>query len=108
MEVVEVQEGLWLLKGNEGPRDVSRVAYKDPNRYQELLRANPYEWVPGLLLTVPNVVGFVTYVDVDEGPLTLLRRVMPEHDPVKRLDAFYKWNGDALNAGRLVFVPKNP
>lgn len=108
METVEVQEGLWLLKDGEGPRDIARAAYKNSNRYYELLRANPYEWLPGIRLTVPNVVGYITYVDVDEGPLSLLRRVLPERNPALWLDAFYKWNDEELTPGVMVFVPKKP
>jgi hypothetical protein len=104
--VVPVITCKWLLKDNEDARSIARVAYGNPNKYSEILKANTFKWEPGMRIAVPNVSGLLTNKYPDEGDLTLLRRMRPESDPVKYLEYLYHWNGKRIEAGDYVYLPK--
>lgn len=104
--VVTVTTCKWLLKEGEDARSIARSAYGTPNKYSDILKANPFKWEVGARIAVPNVPGLLTNKDLDEGDLTLLRRMLPETDPVKHLETMYNWNGKVLKAGDYVYLPK--
>lgn len=103
--VEKVAECQWLLKPGEDARTIARAAYGDPNKYAEVLKANPFQWEEGMRLVVPRTPGFLTQKG-DEGDLSLLRRVLKETDPVKYLNTFYAWNGSYVAEGDFVYVFK--
>lgn len=105
--VEKVNECRWLLKDGEDARTVARAAYKDANKYADILKANPVTWEPGMRLIVPRSPGFFTQKS-NEGDLSLLRRLFPETDPVKYLETLYAWNGKNIAEGDFVYVPKKP
>jgi hypothetical protein len=104
--VVSVPTCKWLLKEGEDARHIARFAYGNPNKYGEILKANPFKWEPGVRIAVPNVAGLLTNKYPDEGELTLLRRMLPETDPAKYLDSLFHWNGKYIEAGDYVYLPK--
>jgi hypothetical protein len=104
--VVPVLTCKWLLKEGEDARTIARAAYSNPNKYSDILKANPFKWEVGMRIGVPNVPGLLTNKYLDEGDLTLLRRMLPETDPVKHLETMYNWNGRMLEAGDYVYLPK--
>jgi hypothetical protein len=104
--VVTVTSCKWLLKEGEDARTIARSAYSNSNKYSEILKANTFKWEPGARIVVPNVSGILTNKCPDEGDLTLLRRMLPETDPVKYLDMLYAWNGKHIKSGDYVYLPK--
>lgn len=104
--VVSVATCKWLLKNGEDVRTIARTAYGDPNKYRSVLEANPFKWEPGMRIVVPNTPGLLTNKHDGEGDLSVIRRMLPETDPVKYLQTMFDWNGKDIDAGGYVYLPR--